>query len=70
MLKSTPGKKKGGEKGFWGAFGGPQGGIGEVRGGVSSPLMGAPKTVATPTACAATSISFCLNLFCRDGVQP
>lgn len=32
-----------------------------------SPLMGAPKTVATPTACAATSISFCLNLSCGGG---
>ena len=50
-----------------GGFGGRQGGMGSVGG--SSPLMGAPKTVATPTACAATSISFCLNLFCGEGVH-
>lgn len=60
MLKSTPGKIGGGGS-LEGGLRGPQGGMGGF-----SPLMGAPKTVATPTACAATSISFCLNLFCHN----
>lgn len=34
--------------------------------GMISPLKGAAKTVATPTAAAATSISFCLLLFWGD----
>lgn len=35
-------------------------------GGRVSPLKGAANTVATPTAAAATSISFCLLLFWGD----
>ena len=43
-------------------------GVGEPqgRGRGASPLKGAAKTVATPTAAAATSISFCLLLFWDD----
>lgn len=42
----------------------PWGFRGEERG--VSPLKGAEKTVATPTAAAATNISFCLLLFWGD----